>query len=396
MSPILLLLLCFLPLVRPITYSIGAVFEKSELQDKSAFIKAINKVNDALKISQPDLQFQPVVETIDDADPIEAHWATCELLSRNVVAIIGPRDALASEQAQAVSNRFLVPYFKMQWSYYDFADNSTFNMHPEYYAIGQLLYNFTNMAKDWEKEIVLFYSKEESLAKFQYLFTHHTGDFLIRKWNPLDQNDQVNPFKFFRTKAKGMKWFIVDIPYKEIPHFVRKLAENQMHTTYFNYFFTDLDFAFVNPSIFYDIRANITGLSLLKFTASLPISNELLVDDYSYMHYPFASHTRAALIQDAVTYIARVIASKQREGDSPIMIKQNTCNDGAPPNRQNQQLLHALRSFKHPKNGDDDHFGEYLTHQVQFMPDSPSRSFLNLTLLGNSQKKIEVVSYWIR
>ncbi|KAL3316543.1 Glutamate receptor ionotropic, kainate 1 [Cichlidogyrus casuarinus] len=387
----LILLLC--PHVRPVTYNIGAVFEKSELQDKSAFIKVISKLNDALDKSSnslPSIQFKPIVETIEDADPIEAHWATCQLLNQDAIAILGPRDPLSSEQVQAVSNRYLVPYFKMQWSYHNFANESTFNMHPEYQVIGQLVYDFTQLAKDWDSEIVIFYSKDESLAKFQYLFTNHRREFLLRKW----RRDQGNPFKYFRTKGKQMKWFIVDIPYQEIGNFVSQLAENQMNTTYYNFFFTDLDFPFVNPTTFANIKANITGLSLLKFTSSLLTNESSLTENYSYMN-DLASDTRAALIQDSVTYIARVVLGLHRNRHTSILPEGRKCTDKPGSSEQNKEFLDALRSADYVSS-QGDKLGDYITHRVEFEKDNPSRTFLNLTLLSNLKDRIEAASYWIR
>ncbi|KAL3308481.1 hypothetical protein Ciccas_012987 [Cichlidogyrus casuarinus] len=69
----LLLGFVFLPFVRPIIYNIGAVFDKSDLQDASAFLKAIKKVNDRLADSP--VRFHAIIETIDKDDLIEANWA---------------------------------------------------------------------------------------------------------------------------------------------------------------------------------------------------------------------------------------------------------------------------------------------------------------------------------
>ncbi|KAL3311509.1 Glutamate receptor ionotropic, kainate 1, partial [Cichlidogyrus casuarinus] len=314
----------------------------------------------------------------------------CALLSQDVVAIVGPRASLASEQVQAVCDRYLVPYFKMQWSYYDYAANSTFNMHPEYQVIGELVYDFLSMAKDWDKEIVIFYSNEESLAKFQYLFARHNGDFLIRRWVLGEQNADSNPFKFFRTKAKHMKWFIVDIPYREIKRFVERMAENQMSTTYFNYLFTDLDFPFAVPNIFAKIRANITGLSLVKFASPLTIQNLSFIEDYSYKFDESASHTRAALIHDSVNYITRVLLTLQADRKQSILPHKRSCSDPAGSKQENLSFLKALRS------PDKSYGADYFTHHVEFTFGNSSRSSLNLTLLSNSGDKIEAVSYWIR
>ncbi|XP_008198458.1 glutamate receptor ionotropic, kainate 3 isoform X2 [Tribolium castaneum] len=256
--------------------TVGAFFEREDVQSKAALNYAIDTTN----MMQQHLKYALKTQILAQNDS----FYCCKLLCNVTQEGSGLAAIFASKPIfESLSNRLEIPFILTKWRPASYSNKqTTVNFFPDSYLFSHGLAIIVKNLQ-W-KNFVLLYDSDKGLVKLQQILklnNFNSGSVIVRQLGPGPDHRPL----LKEIRALNHNRIILDCDTENIIEILKQAKEvNLMESSYFNYFLTSVDAHTLDFSVL-NTTANITTIRILDFTQTQ--SN-------------YSTRTETALIQDGI------------------------------------------------------------------------------------------------
>ncbi|XP_023332770.1 glutamate receptor ionotropic, kainate 1 [Eurytemora carolleeae] len=162
----------------PEAFTVAAIFDQdTDLTLDLMFVNAIKKVNRIPGFLPPGLALVPLIQRIPRDNSFLAERATCQVLSKGVVAVFGPQSKINSEHVKSICDCSEIPYFETSLGLPGTSQNphkkttyGSVSLFPDFRSIGKILVDLM-IRYGWTK-VTLLYDTNLNLKLLQPILQH--------------------------------------------------------------------------------------------------------------------------------------------------------------------------------------------------------------------------------
>ncbi|KAK6173086.1 hypothetical protein SNE40_016613 [Patella caerulea] len=241
------------------TISIGVLFDVKSLRHHGTLFASLAEVNHR----DPTINLRPVIATVDISDSFAVSNAMCDLISQDVIVILGITNVSSLSTIQSYSNTFNVPFISIG-STHNYTLSSPFQMFMRPAYMGAV---FDVIELYQYRKALYVYDTDEGLMRLQDVFQYiNTRELLVdldvRRVTELGQLADL--IQFSKYDDQLILVMILDISKLDIKEIVQYLNKHIVSGARLHLVTVTLDQLLVNniqPNE--DIELNITGFQLV-------------------------------------------------------------------------------------------------------------------------------------
>uniref|UniRef100_A0A5S6QD46 Glutamate receptor n=1 Tax=Trichuris muris TaxID=70415 RepID=A0A5S6QD46_TRIMR len=284
---------------------LGGLFDKRDVAGRIAFHLAVNEHSSSTTSFK-----SHVLGMNGDDDIVDLIEKACSLLLTEMVAFLTTVKGSTSENVRLLCESRDVPFMMTNFDYSAKPFLNSVNLYPPPRAIGSVVASFAQHA-NWKSGIV-FFQDDSGLIQLQDLL-----NLMNNKNEAMFTAERLDASKQFKPQLKYLKEFrkvyniVVQADMETMRLLLDDAVQMNMLTSYYHYFFTDLDAYTVDLTAYRMHGCNITTLRLVDDDAPITkrltakLRNYKVSNSSSNTYRGSAVPTYLAAIYDAVKVVAK-------------------------------------------------------------------------------------------
>ncbi|BET00801.1 kainate selective glutamate receptor activity [Nesidiocoris tenuis] len=262
-------------------YRIGAIFEEGDHWGRYAFKAAVKIVNEDSSIL-PGIELVPEIadRNVSQFGVFEVEQEVCKLMSKGVVAIVGPHSPATSNHVQSLCDTMEIPHISARWDPHQRRSSCLINLYPHPSVLAQASADIVR-AWDWSG-FTLLYDDSNALRRMSSM---------LKIADDKGYSIAVRQLKGKPGDEKNFRHIFQEIKHSEETNLVIEVNRNILFDVLlqaqqvgligadYNYIITSLDLHSIDLETFKWAGTNITGLRLVNTESSHYIEVMKLISD---------------------------------------------------------------------------------------------------------------------